>query len=43
MDMSAKVVPRKRVIVGWRQTARRVAEIRSRQRTAPAPQAKRDR
>jgi hypothetical protein len=41
MDLTLKAVPRKRVIVGWRQLARKVAEIRARQRAAPPPVAKR--
>ena len=41
MDSSVKSQPRKRQIVGWRQLARQVADIRSRQRTAPPPQTKR--
>ena len=43
MDPTFKVLPRKRVIVGWRQAARRVAEIRARQRPAPAQLPKRGR
>ena len=41
MDSAVKVAPRKRIVVGWRQMARHVAEIRSKQRTAPPPQVKR--
>ena len=42
MDSSVKIGTRKRQIVGWRQAERRVAENRSRQRTPPAPQPKRE-
>jgi len=35
MDTSGKHVPKKRLIVGWRQVARRIAENRSRHRLPP--------
>lgn len=41
MDPSAKTEPRKRQIVGWRELRRRIADIRSRQRTPAVPQPKR--
>jgi hypothetical protein len=37
----AKAGPRKRLIVGWRQVARRIAENRSRYHHPPQPLAKR--
>ena len=40
--MDSAVKTRKRVVVGWRQVARRVSENRSRQRTPPPPQPKRE-
>jgi hypothetical protein len=43
MDPTFKVEPRRRVVVGWRQLARRVAEIRARQRPTPVPLPKRER
>jgi hypothetical protein len=36
MDSSVKAVPRKRLVVGWRQLARGIAENRARYRL-PAP------
>ena len=41
MEPTVKNETRKRVIVGWRQLARRVTENRNRQRTPP-PIAKRE-
>jgi len=44
MDSTVKAVPRKRLVVGWRQEDRRRAEIVKRQRTFPTPiAAKRER
>ena len=42
MDPTVKPQSRKRLIVGWRQVARRTAENRSRHRTPPTPLAKRE-
>jgi len=44
MDSTVKAVPRKRLVVGWRQEERRRTEIVKRQRTFPTPiAAKRER
>ena len=43
MDSTVKALPRKRVVVGWRQVTRRIAENRARQQTPPTPVAKRER